>query len=503
MKRFEKIIASIEQSTLPWWYWALIVFFIATIRNFLEIFSDHFDIRMSAYLHYYSSYAVLGLLLILVLYFFTKLPIQSLFRIVCSGFIILPLPPLLDLLFSWGKGFNMSYMLPGQHDDLLNRYLTFFGSLGEAGITPGMRIEIAVIILVSFLFIRSKTNKISKGILGAISIYTVIFLYCAMPFFIKWFLETFGLKYPTRDDAITRLNFFMLLGIPLLNIVLYLANKKNYKTIIHDARAARMLHFVAMFFLGFLVTDREFQVLKIPDAIFYLCFTVYSIILAWIFSIITNNITDLPIDKISNADRPLSANTIPLKEYKFIAWLSFVLMFVYASVVGFKFLFLLLCFIAGYWLYSMPPLQLKRVTLLSKCVIGFNSLILIMLGYCFSGAPIQQFPSILIFFMLALFPLGVQFIDLKDYEGDKQCGIKTLPVLLGFRTSQWVIGCMMFLGYVLFPLFINQSRLLPGSAALGAWTLYAVTRKNYSEKRVFYPYLLTLLAIFLVAYMDI
>jgi 4-hydroxybenzoate polyprenyltransferase len=61
-----------------------------------------------------------------------------------------------------------------------------------------------------------------------------------------------------------------------------------------------------------------------------------------------------------------------------------------------------------------------------------------------------------------LFIYGVllNFIDLKDYEGDRRAGIFTLPVLLGLRRAQWLLAVLFVALYPLVPWLAGEPRLL-------------------------------------------
>ncbi len=120
----------------------------------------------------------------------------------------------------------------------------------------------------------------------------------------------------------------------------------------------------------------------------------------------------------------------------------------------------------NYFLYSMPPLQLKRVTFFSKLLISLNSLILVLLGQLFHSGDFGLPLNIIIFFFVCV-TATLNFIDLKDYEGDKNAGIKTLPVALGLDRSKKVIGLFFFISYMTAGLaFSNSLILLP---IAGGW----------------------------------
>jgi len=120
----------------------------------------------------------------------------------------------------------------------------------------------------------------------------------------------------------------------------------------------------------------------------------------------------------------------------------------YAGVVNFPTFFIISLFIGNYFLYSAPPLRIKRIPFFSKLLISLNSLILIILGFFIITGSIINFPwEITIVFLIGATAVA-NFIDIKDYEGDKKVGVKTLPVILGIRKAKFLISLFFILTYL-------------------------------------------------------
>jgi 4-hydroxybenzoate polyprenyltransferase len=202
----------------------------------------------------------------------------------------------------------------------------------------------------------------------------------------------------------------------------------------------------------------------------------------------TNNLADLKIDQVSSPKRPLIKNEIPKKQYQNLSWVILILTLVYSGIVSFESLFLILLFTGNYFLYSMPPLRLKRVPLLSKLVISGNSLIVLLAGYSLS-TDITKFPLFITGFFLIHLTAMLNFIDLKDYRGDKGAGIKTLPVILGLEKSKQLIGLFFVISYPLVSFMVNKAFSLFFLG--GVLQFFLINRKNYDEKPVLITYLIT------------
>ena len=513
---FNRIVISLENSNLPFIYFVLTFIFVMVLRNFLEIFSDNLSfISWEMFAHYNLFYIVLAMILIFLFSILTKTDILKIARVILPAFIILTLVPIIDLLLSLGKGYHLTYMLPGVHDDLLLRFFTFFGDLPKSGgITPGMRIEIFLALIGAFFYFRFKKIKIIRGLIFTFFVYSFIFCYLSAPFFIIKIFEPLNLKIdfsnPFSDFYSFNhllINFYLFLMFFLLILLLFLFNKKYFIIILKDIRFFRLIFYESMFFLGLLIGFKNLSFSFNYINIFYLFFIPISIAFAWIFSVFINNIEDCEIDKISNKERPLIKSLIPLDDYKRFGWLFFGLAFIYALAINFQTFFIILLFIGCYFLYSAPPLRLKRIPVFSKMLISINSLILVLLGFITAitiTRLVLEFPiSIMVFFLIP-FALALNFIDIKDYEGDKKAGIKTLPVILGLKNSKILIGSFFIPAYLSIYFLIKEFYKLKELPFIfifylllfGLVQFYLINKKKYEEKHVFLVSFFSLATIF-------
>jgi len=491
-KSLKKIIDSLENSKAPFIYFILTFLFVISLRNFIEIFSDTdtSQISLEQFFHYDITYISLAMLLILIFYIATKKDIFKIIRVITTSFVILNLAPILDLILSLGKGFNMAYILPEYHSNLIIRFFTFFGNFPKLGITPGIKIEVALVLVGSFVYFYISNHKLFKSLFYTLVTYTTIFFYLAAPFLVKWLLELFGLTYKYSD--ITMRNFFLTLIIIIGILLVYLTNRKYFWLIVEDIRPFRLIHLEMMLFMGFIIGIGKVEYILNETNLFTFVFIPVSIASAWIYSVITNNITDYEIDRVSNKNRPLIDFKISKETYQKSSWVFLFIALFCSLMVSSKAFFMVLLFIGNYFLYSMPPLRLKRIPLFSKMVIAFNSLILVMLGFIISTGKLEGFPVILIAFFLIGFTLVINFIDIKDYEGDKKAGIKTLPVILGLKKSKFIIGLFFLLTNLAVYFLINKLYLIPVFFIFGITEFLLINRKNYNEKPVFFVYLLSL-----------
>ncbi|OFZ20316.1 MAG: hypothetical protein A2X94_02820 [Bdellovibrionales bacterium GWB1_55_8] len=502
----KNLIDRLESKDVPF-FWSVLTFvFAVTIRNFVELFNTHERIDLfgiATLVHYSLFYGALALALAVLLRRATALPIERVLRVVLPSFVIVITAPLFDLLISGGSGFPMGYFGPEFHDRMFLRFLTFFGTgippaqhapIPTMGITPGIRIEVAFVLAGLTYYLRIKGASWLRTVFSVFAGYSLIFAFVSAPFFLMGFSRLIGI-YPPGDWSPTYALAYALLIAILGGVLVCIWNRAFFLALARDFRWERLLHFELMFVLGIVMKpDQARSALEAPTLETLLAYWVAGVALAfaWLFSVMTNNLVDSGIDAIANPGRPIPAGAIPPDRYKSTSWIVLGLAVSYAALAGFYPLFMILLFVGGYFLYSMPPLRLKTVPFFSKVIIAFNSLTLVIFGFVSHSPDLELFPKPLIVFFLVGMTAAIQFIDLKDYEGDRAEGIRTLPVLLGLRRSQFVIGVFVALGYFGITTRIPDKTTSALFVLVGLVQFLLIIRKKYTEKPVFLLYLASL-----------
>ncbi len=490
-EQFENIISRLEDSSAPWWAFALTFLFIITLRNFLEVFSAEISIEFLSFLGFLVWYSVLASILALLLKFITGEQIKKVIRLIIPSFVMILLAPVIDLIISGGKYYHITYLLPSIHSNLIGRFFTFFGSFEGIGVTPGLKLEIALGLLGSFIYFRIKKTSYFRSLVGTFAVYVILFFFGSTPFLLKWILEKAGLRYTFSHSPLNQLHLILFLMAGTL--LFYLMAKDLFRAVKDDIRGWRIIAFELLFGGGVILAMKGGYLQLSSDNLFGFILIPISIFLAILYCTMENNIADLEIDRISNSERPLIKNSVSLSRYRRSSWLFLGAALLTSGVVGFVPLFLILLFIGNYFLYSVPPLRLKRIPLLSKLSISVNSLALVILGFTLAGGELYKFPSLIATLILGIFTPTASFIDIKDYEGDKKAGVKTLPVLLGLKKSKIIIGIFLWLAY-LSPYFIAPVLIIPGFF-LGLIQFYLINKEPYREWPVFLVHLITLLGL--------
>jgi len=488
-KILEKQFYYLENEKIPYSNFILTFIFIILIRLFLEFLLGSGPGNFSEIIHFTLWFISVALIFIIISNYTMKGNIIKSSRVIFSLFIVVLVAPLINF-FTKYKGL-IGYLNPSDNYNILYSFLTFFGEFKTIGITPGLRIELFLIFLGTFFYIYIKTKKIVDSFFSTFLLYTITFIFSIKPIIESLFLKIINTPLYTNIQhpntlSILHSHFFIVLTFifALLSIII-IANKKVYTSILKDIRPYRTAHYSLMFFLGVSLAYKVGTLTLNQTSIFSLIILPISIILAWIYSVMTNNIEDLEIDKITNKTRPLVKNNVNLETYKKHSFYILLIALLFAALVNFVAFLIIGTFMGTYFLYSMKPLRLKRVTFLSKIVISFNSLILIMLGfYIFNNNSLVGFPSEISIFCLIFLTAIANFIDIKDYLGDKANKIKTLPVLFGLKNSKRIIGFFFLISYLVLFFYFQTFILLFPLLFLGILQFYFITKENYNEKNV-------------------
>jgi 4-hydroxybenzoate polyprenyltransferase len=269
------------------------------------------------------------------------------------------------------------------------------------------------------------------------------------------------------------------------------------RAVLKNIRPERLAHFFIFGILGGLIALAEGSKINWTVLDFItIAVAVFTIAFAWIFAVVVNDIVDEHIDAISNADRPLITGALSLEMMKNVAFVSGVMMFAGALALGSYATFWILLFSVSYYIYSAPPLRLKRVPILSSAFIGVSTLAIMMLGFFLISAnqALAAFPTPIALLVILFMTTITNVRDLKDIKGDAAAGIWTLPTLLGDRRSRVVIGAMVFIAYALVPLLIPIPILWAPSLIAGGASWAGLVR-GMGERFVFPLYFLYLISV--------
>ncbi len=258
--------------------------------------------------------------------------------------------------------------------------------------------------------------------------------------------------------------------------------------LLKDIRIERILHYFILFLFGFVLFFKETAIpLEISwELIFKILAFFFCLSYAAVFAIASNNEADLEIDKISNSNRPLVRESIPIKQYRVISYTSLLLALVLSAVLGLPYFMCVIGLSAIYFIYSCKPFRFKRFVIFAKFLIGINTFVCALAGFSSAGGNILDFPLFWTIFILVPIALLANFIDLKDVEGDGKAGIRTIPVIFGEKKAFQFISLCILSCYISVYFYFNYYWFLGLLIPSSIFHLFLLLRKPYNEKPLFY-----------------
>jgi 4-hydroxybenzoate polyprenyltransferase len=474
-----------ENPDVPFPYYVGIFLSLVTLRNFVEVFSDRTEVSAHVHVHYSLFHVCAALVMVLLFSLATRDRTDKTARVVLASYYVVLLAPLFDLLVSGGAGHDISYLLPGRHDDLLARFLTYGGSLEEGGITIGLRLEGAVVLTCSYLYFRAKRVSIARSLVFLLLIYVAFFTLAMLPFLIQAPLQALGLLESLTDEALF-IKANLVLGLALLAAVASRWERVHSGRLVKGWRPYRQAHALLMFALGMSLTEPLQWKQSTP---FDLILVAASIFSACLFVITIGDLEDSP-----DGD-PAPPDEDTLRQRRWLAISAALVALGCAGVVSYELAFLILLAMGLYCIYTSPPVSLKRVFMLSKVPVALASLAAVLMGYVFGGSGIAEVNPLIVLWFLLPFALALNLIDLKDYGADKASGSRTLPVRLGFRRGQYVVAALVLLAYGTAPPAFDSPGLVLPALVVGAIQFAIVTRRDYREQPVLGLYLASLVVL--------
>lgn len=259
--------------------------------------------------------------------------------------------------------------------------------------------------------------------------------------------------------------------IPLLGIiVLFLRDKITVLAILKDSRITRVIHYFLIYLFGISLMIPQWKAFSehlgsnlINEIMFFI-----GLYFSALFAIVTNNLADVEIDQISNRERPTIRGGMSSKSYLQFGVLFLIISLTTGFLLGLTYFLILLGLTIIYYIYSCEPFRFKRIPILAKLLIGMNHLIICMGGFIAAGGEWEGFPIFWIIFILVGISLSANVIDIKDVEGDRIAGIKTLPVIFGTHRTRLFLSVVLILLYSSLIWYYNLLflQLLVGSVGL-------------------------------------
>ncbi|HBD24703.1 MAG: hypothetical protein A2566_03190 [Candidatus Zambryskibacteria bacterium RIFOXYD1_FULL_40_13] len=523
-----KILESIKNQPITVSQWVVGFVGILSVRFILEAFSspttsgiipsDPFTL-----VHYLLFFLSVILGIACIVGFFTKKYAETV-KLLLFALPITWIAPILDIIISSGTGYRMSYVF-NSHKELLLDFFRFFSPQIMQWATYGMRVEILIILCGIGWYVWTQRKKILPVVLSVIATYFLIFLIGSTPgilytvtnpnaevtetsygtfYYVAELVTESNIFHNTLHEtafSVPPIRFFELgfnklmsqilfvLSILFSAILFWNIDKQKFKAVLKNSRGERILFYLTLLVLGMCGAYLLGNKLGSWVDILSIVCLMFAWIGIWLYAVQVNDIEDIDIDKISNQERPLVQHTITASEAKEIGYIWLIVALAGSWSVGFYPFYMCLVAIIISYVYSVPPLRLKRVTALSTFLISIACLVTILAGFFFVSINkvVATFPVLFVIKILIIFTLGVSIKDMKDVEGDGVNGIKTVPVIFG-KNGPWVVGVFFGLSVLLVPIFISFYLLYIIAIPTAIIGYKLVTKTPYKEKSVFILY---------------
>lgn len=462
---------------MGWFSTFLTLFSVILLRNFLEgileeahtitLLEDVYHSIITNFIHFFFCYACIFLSITIVLGSMTRESIEKVLRTVATFSPVLLIPPIVDFFFSKGVGLDISYTTRSM--DFLRILLAgpfYMGSI--EGITPGMRIEVAAIYILVFLYAFGKGKGIIRALLTTLAIHLCVIVLVDLPHLIamlagKDFAVFYGPgSFLVRDTQ--KFGVIYLLLFSMLLLVTGLLFRRSFtKRLLKSIRYVRSINYSGAVLFGFLIGYallREYVQFLFGNPWDYLAIIslAAAVFLSFCGAVVFNDIADVKTDSISRRRNPLASASIGVNQYRAIGIVFFVLGLLFALNTSYASFVLVLILILISFIYSSAPFRIKRVPLLGTFSLAFSTLLCLILGYSLfaGGRAFLSFPHRLQLLFLVSLTLGFTPKDLVDVEGDRAAKIFTIPVLFGQKAGRIVTFFLVCIGYLFVPMMIRS-----------------------------------------------
>jgi 4-hydroxybenzoate polyprenyltransferase len=402
---------------------------------------------------------------VLIIRVYSKQPLLNIINLAAMGFTLSLIPPFLDILFHSGGTISYTYINPVNFVDAFTSF--FLSQQGSGGF--GVFIELVAILLATSIYVLIRTGSIVKTVLNFFTFYVFILL-MGTPFLIFVIGENAGNL--IQPLIIIR---YLCISFVLLFILIGVLKKGFLRSFLKSMRLLTTGHFVLMTIIGVFIAGHLGQVGNFSmnisylfDNTFWAIFTgniamfilsLFSIAFCWQYTVMINHVYDADIDSVGNKGRIIPKGLMSEKEVKELAVIFAILCVGIAFTVSFYAFVLMALGIFFGTIYSVPPIRI-RDRVYGSMIIGIGSSIAFFLGFLTpgyvkvmhganAGQIMRMFPEIttdaliiggLIFVALTI---GSLIKDYKDYEGDKQAGVKNIFTIYGLEKGVMITSVLL------------------------------------------------------------
>ncbi|MDO9231242.1 MAG: UbiA family prenyltransferase [bacterium] len=526
LKKIENCLVSLFEKRASLLSWTMAFLGIIFIRGFIEQFIA-FSKPLSPYesvLEYVHNFYFFSLAILLIWLFLSvilKINPKKLSGVLIFASIFALFPPIIDMIRTGGEVYWSFYLFSAPRD-LFWQYITIFGHLPSAIVYFGTKIVFVLVILLTTAVVWIKSRNIVRTIFSSIAVYSILFFLGAFPslfFYAFSFVtrqneimqiqpyqiaqffggisQTMGIDFSALHYALAlayRIDFiYFFLLIFSLSILFWLIDRQKFVAVWKNARFPQLLYHSGLFFIGIAIGSLNYRNNLHLDffSILSVGVLLVSIWLAWLASVVVNDLNDFAIDSVSNPERPLQKRIFMREEYAHLGWAFFTLSIIGTLSIGFSFTALIIVYQIIAWVYSAEPFRLKKFPIVGTFISSLALLVILFLGYILmsDGQTIHALSSRIIFLMLISGTICLPIKDFKDIAGDKYDNIWTLPVIFGEKKARLMVAVGLFVSFMLSVFLLNELGLFYWAIIFGTLAFLIVVSEKIKPRQIFWPVL--------------
>ncbi|NOZ12556.1 MAG: UbiA family prenyltransferase [Acidobacteria bacterium] len=417
------------------------------LSNGLTFYENFVDLS-----HVFLCWWLLFLSVILVAALILKRRFINIFSISLFGLPVLFIVPVVDFLMPstglTGIQYQNSFStFPHVLANLFNPFVSL------PGITPGIRIELTIILIGIPFVVRYLLKKSWKrGISVATAAFLLILFFGYLPA-----LYRFAGIPEFQDTAVPdSFDFMRMLLIPLLlltsGLILRLVHEQpgGWKLLRKAIYPSRMTAYGSAFLAGYFLVrltgsgnpplqlSPAMEIIRVAEALSGIWFLFLS-------TKFRNDIVDLPADRISTPDRPLVTGEISVDTASHLAIIFSAISFPLLIQGSPNELLFWMGFFSISHLYVSRHLNIRKVYPLGQAAIAMLIVLLVLAGaeLAVKGGTLEAIsfhPAFIPGVFLMAF-LVANLKDFRDLEGDRIAGYRSLPMLFSnpLRAVPWLI----------------------------------------------------------------
>lgn len=401
--------------------------------------------------HVFLCWWMLVLALVLLFSFIFRRQFMNMFSLSVIGLPIILIVPFLDMLIPTGGLSGIQYQstfstLPHTIINLFNPFTSLIG------ITPGVRVEIALITIgVPFAARFLLKNNWTRGLLA-----TGLALLVIMSFgYLPAFYQIVGIREFQASATPGTFEHMRMLFVPLVllsaGIVLRLVHEQPggwqlLRRVVYPSRMTTYgSAFLAGYFLILLDSSHSPVLLSHVMETLRVALALSGVWFLFLSAKFRNDIVDLPADRISTPDRPLVTGEMSVNTAAQLSGIFIVLSFPLLIQGNQNILLFWMGFCSISHLYVSHHLNIRKIYPLGQAAIAALIVLLVLAGAELAtegGALLAvEFHPVFIPGVFLMAFLVANLKDFRDLEGDRIAGYRSLPMLFSdpLQAVPWLI----------------------------------------------------------------